>query len=96
MCLCKNIKKISFLSNLDLNIINGDSTIKYFYKKSLFHFILCTLMLCSTVSSTLACSKDFTTSTVRSMLTLKTPTPQNGQTHSNNSSAVADELSESI
>ena len=29
-------------------------------------------------------------------LTLKAPTPQNGQTHSNNSSAVADELSECV
>ena len=31
---------------------------------------------------------------VLSRLTLKTPTPQNGQTHSNNSSAVGDELFE--
>ena len=28
------------------------------------------------------------------MLTLKAPTPQNGQTHSNNSSATADKLFE--
>ena len=29
-------------------------------------------------------------------LTLRAPTPQNGQTHSNNSSALADELFECI
>ena len=30
------------------------------------------------------------------MLTLSAPTPQNGQTHSNNSSAIADKLFERV
>ena len=30
------------------------------------------------------------------LLTLEAPTPQNGQTHSNNSSATADELLKSV
>ena len=37
-----------------------------------------------------------TVSDMATLLTLKAPIPQNGQTHSNNSSATADELFERV
>ena len=54
------------------------------------------LLSCSKKSDSHKFANDNTIAAMYNILTLKVPTQQNGQTHSNNSSAIADEWFECV